>query len=217
MSKTAHTPTTAESPTANIVWGTWLRAVVSLLLLWHLAAVLVAPLSVPPSITTDAVRPVMQPYLSALYLDHGYKFFAPDPGPSHVLSYELQMADGSKRTGTLPSRSDHWPRLWYHRHFMLSEFIHDSRPDEEWEVLPGTPGPPGMPPYPAVRAREKTYIESYAAHLLHANPDAKQVTLYYSLHEIPEMAEVAEQKMELTDPAFSRRRLLGTYVPETTR
>ena len=37
---------------------------------------------------------VFRPYLEAAYLDHGYAFFAPDPGPSHLVRYELEFDDG---------------------------------------------------------------------------------------------------------------------------
>lgn len=60
-------------------------------------------------------------YLNALYLNHGYSFFAPDPGPSLVMEYEVQRKDGSTiRRGRLPDVERHWPRLLYHRYFMLT-------------------------------------------------------------------------------------------------
>jgi hypothetical protein len=59
----------------------------------------------------------IRPYSQWLYMDHGYFFFAPNPGPGHLVQYQV----GSE-TRTFPDKAKHWPRLLYHRHFMLSEF-----------------------------------------------------------------------------------------------
>jgi hypothetical protein len=63
-----------------------------------------------------------RPYLQLLYLNHGYKYFAPEPGPSTLLAYTMEFADASSRQETIPNRDIH-PRLLYHRHFMLTEFL----------------------------------------------------------------------------------------------
>jgi hypothetical protein len=94
---------------------------------------MVAPISVSPqmnrgdSVIGAELKKVYRPYITALYLDHSYKFFAPNPGDSHLLRYDLYFADGTSRVGRddqiLPDRHGHWPRLLYHRHFMLTEFI----------------------------------------------------------------------------------------------
>jgi len=69
-----------------------------------------------------------------LFLGHGYRFFAPDPGPSHLVEFEITSADGSVVSGRFPDRDDDansLPRLQYHRWFMLSETI--------WSEHSGTP------------------------------------------------------------------------------
>jgi hypothetical protein len=60
----------------------------------------------------------MKPYSQQMYLNHGYFFFAPNPGPSHLI--ECSIDGGNKFQ--LPDRNQHWPRLLYHRYFMLAEF-----------------------------------------------------------------------------------------------
>jgi hypothetical protein len=102
---------------------------------------MVAPLSTPPqfagppSILGSELQRVYRPYITALYLDHAYKFFAPNPGPSHLLRYDLYFADGRKSINAddqlFPDRRRHWPRLWYHRHFMVTEFL-GPRPPKLW-------------------------------------------------------------------------------------
>ena len=70
----------------------------------------------------------IRPYSQWLYINHGYFFFAPNPGPGHLIQCsftppnEGDSAEESSSKLTLPDRNEHWPRLLYHRYFMLSEF-----------------------------------------------------------------------------------------------
>ncbi len=108
-------------------WSPQAKLVVSALVAVHLAAVFIAPMSFavrPGSPAIDPLRAAFRPYIQALFLDHGYAFFAPDPGPSHLVEYELTFADGrASETGRFPDVKQHVPRLLYHRHFMLSESL----------------------------------------------------------------------------------------------
>ncbi len=75
----------------------------------------------PPRLPIHRLSRFFAPYLNLLYLNHGYSFFAPEPGGSHLVEYEVVRADGSTVTGRFPELSTHWPRLRYHRHFMLAD------------------------------------------------------------------------------------------------
>lgn len=78
------------------------------------------------------LRRWLAPYVDWMYLDHGYFFFAPNPGPSHLVA--LQESSSSLTTSKslksdaflFPDRKEQWPRLLYHRYFMLSEFYNNS-------------------------------------------------------------------------------------------
>lgn len=117
---------TARRPTPNLA----VRMVVSVLVTWHVFAVFMAPLSLPPTSrlvanlvqgTPEQSSP-MQWYLDALYINHGYHFFAPDPGPGHLIRYVVTDDRGASiAEGTFPDRKEYWPRLRYHRYFMLSD------------------------------------------------------------------------------------------------
>jgi hypothetical protein len=72
----------------------------------------------PPTILR--LSQFIQPYLDLLYLNHGYSFFAPEPSASYVIEYEIEKEDGQTVRGRLPDLRRHWPRLLYHRYFMLS-------------------------------------------------------------------------------------------------
>jgi hypothetical protein len=100
----------------------------TVLLLAHLAAIFIAPWSSPPPapLLAEKAAGLVGPYLTAAYLNHGYRFFAPDPGPSHLVRYELTRKDGTVERGRMPDPQRHWPRLLYHRHFMITESLYNT-------------------------------------------------------------------------------------------
>jgi hypothetical protein len=108
-------------------WRDWARiagfGLVNLWLVYHLAGIAIAPWSVPPSsrLVQNSWR-FVGPYVQILFLNHGYHYFAPEPGNSTLVAYVLDMPDGRQVTGRIPNRKI-WPRLLYHRHFMLTEFL----------------------------------------------------------------------------------------------
>ena len=118
-------PNSAAPTNGSDRWSKTKTRLVSLLLLGFLFVLVLGPLS----------NPIASPYLSgpiaakvspvhrALFLGHGYRFFGPDPGPGHLLVYQGERSDGSRFEGVFPDSSEHWPRLLYHRWFMLSETI----------------------------------------------------------------------------------------------
>ncbi len=161
------------------------QIVASVLILLHLTAVWVGPFSVPPSSPlAQTVANWFRPYLQATFLNHGYKFFAPDPGPTHLVRYELELADGTARSGVFPNLQEQQPRLLYHRHMMLSERL-DGPPQAEWIAA---------------------FTKSYAQHLLHEH-QARRVKLYLVTHALPSPQQV-QAGMKLTDPALYREREL---------
>lgn len=114
----------------------WLRRVISAWLLFHVAAICTPPLVVPPSseLLLAISRP-FRPYLQALYLNHGFHFFAPEPGESTLVEFVVEREDGTSVKGIMPHRRI-WPRQLYHRHFMLTEslsFIPDELRDAWYE------------------------------------------------------------------------------------
>ena len=105
-----------------------IRALLSILISLHLFAVFLGPFSVAPSSSlANELRSWFQPYIQLVDLDHGYKFFAPSPGPSHLVRYEVKDDDGKTiKEATFPNLDDQWPRLLYHRHFMMSEWLYSN-------------------------------------------------------------------------------------------
>ena len=116
-------------------WNQGIRNLVSGLLVLYLMLVVLAPLSNPVA-SADLTGPVSRfsaPLLRAFNLNHGYRFFGPEPGPSHLVVCSVTQADGTKSEIRIPDASEMSPRLGYHRWFMLSERIFgefDMTPDE---------------------------------------------------------------------------------------
>lgn len=193
-------------PVPPATWSIPIRLAASALIAWHVVAVLSGPIHVPWSVTGDRLQSVNGHYMQAMYLNHGYKFFAPDPGPSHLIEYDLTLADGSHKTGRFPDRDELWPRLLYHRHFMLSEFVASGAggpPDPSWQAQPDWEK---QKPSDA----QRKFARSYATHLLHEH-QARRVKLTLVEHLIPAPEDVATHRMALDDPRLYRRRPLGEF------
>lgn len=189
-----------KSHAASFAWSGRVRWLVSICLVWHLVGLLVGPISSPPSILGDRLQAIYLPYLQAAYLNHGYKFFGPDPGPSHLVRCVVELPDGERIEGTFPDRNVHWPRLFYHRQFMLSEFLIGMAgpwdPQFDWDRQP-------------LSSPQEAYVKSYAHHLL-SKSGGKRVTLYLVEHRLPTPREVIGG-MRLDDSRLYRSRKLGSF------
>ena len=101
------------------------RFIASVLIIGHLWAVFGPPLdfqtrgALGASSFVDATLKPLRNYSQTIYTDRGYAFFGPDPGPSNLI--QVRTADGEEFF--IPNHDRYWPRLRYHRHFMLSEFF----------------------------------------------------------------------------------------------
>jgi hypothetical protein len=183
------------------------RLLLSLLILVYLAGVIIAPLSGPPP-ASELSQVILQPFrplLGALYLGHGYRFFAPNPGPGHSIRWTMTLPDGSTATGSIPDAETDWPRLLYHRRFMVPE------------KLAGLVPPLEAPPEIRAQARRDwlPLVKGVADNLLRSR-GGDRVTLSLVEHYLPGPEEVAEGQTgpDLVTPlgTFARR---GTAGPAT--
>ena len=200
-------PASPPGATPALPWSSAGRGVASALILLHLAAVVLAALVATPPFSelwTDLAW-AFRPYVNAADLNHGYRFFAPDPGPSHLVEYHLEFVNGKTRDGRFPDLNEERPRLLYHRYFMLSEHLFNyyaasqsNSDDDEGQALP-----------PDVQAKQTAFArsnaagyralgESYARELLRRS-GAKRVTLELVEHRIPLPDDVARGE-RLDDP-----------------
>jgi hypothetical protein len=162
------------------------RRAINCWLVFHIAAIIIAPASVSPSSPLiQTAWLAFQPYLQALYLNNGYHFFAPEPGQSTLLAFEAKRDDGTVIEGRIPNRQI-VPRLLYHRHFMLTEQMNS--------------GPPEL---------EQPWYRSYAEHICHKY-GAKTVKLTRQLHFLPTM-EMVRDGISLHNPESYKNEPLGEF------
>ena len=171
----------------------------NLLLVFHLSAVFVPPFTFATrtgyesSPLADLALLVVQPYVDAMFLNHGYFFFAPNPGPSHLVQYEVEFKNGKKTVRRFPDRQTQWPRLFYHRHLMLAEWLHSSFP------------PATVPEWIPAREQElrrqvyQQLVNSYQQHLQHKY-DARRITLRRLEHRLIYPDEYLDGQRDLNAP-----------------
>ncbi len=163
--------------------GNGFRFALSLLIAFHVFAVLVAP-----NIDSDlgrGSRSIVGPYIELLELTNLWSFFAPEPGPPTVyLEYAIEGADGNTLT------SGRWPETdgaYFFkerqvRRIAAVEFMVQSDVRMERMMLP---------------------------YLCSANPGASAVTLWRTWNPVPSMEEVRVGAQKLHDPERAKRELLS--------
>ena len=181
----------------------------SLLIAFHLLATVSAPLfyrAQGPRGPSPIVATLAQPtrgYGQFLYIDRGYAFFAPDPGPSHLIQAAITSEDKNRKEIMIPDLDEQWPRLMYHRHFMLAEYLNenyqpkgpprelfeaDRQAAEEWVRL---------------RARYEHLRDSILDHLRKVNPK-KEVAIRRLEHSSPELTLYLREPIALDDQRLYR-------------
>jgi hypothetical protein len=155
-----------------------------------------------PSVAS-VVTPV-EPYAQMLYLNRGYAFFAPDPGPSHLFQVAVKRADGTTQEILFPDRDQQWPRLAYHRHFMLAEY---------WTEIYQPPGPPpelakeepeAAEAWKSARKRYESIRQSFAKHIEATDPGCEVVGVRRIEHRIPLFEDYRNNPIKLNDPSLYR-------------
>jgi hypothetical protein len=162
------------------------RRAVSVWLVLHLTSIVIAPASVAP--TSELILSgwkILRPYLQVLYLDHGYHFYAPEPGETTLLSFAAERPDGTVVRGRLPDKAVQ-PRLLYHRYFMLTEHMNQA-PEE----------------------LRQAWYESYARHIGREH-GASRVSLTKQTHYFPTMEAVLDG-VRLDDPRGYEEQPLGVF------
>lgn len=162
-------------------WPGPVRAAASVAIAVYLAAVVAPPLAGPPpaSLLAERIMQPLRPLVGALYLGHGYRFFAPNPGPGHSIRWTVTMPDGSTRSGSIPDRDGDWPRLLYHRRFMVAEKL---------DALVPSPDAPAEVSRRA-KASWLPLVKGVAGNLLR-HTGGTSVTLERVEHYLPDPAEV---------------------------
>ena len=191
-------PDSPRNCTQHSIWNRSTRWGASLLILGYLLAVIIAPLAGPPpaSALANALIQPLRPLIGGLYLGHGYRFFAPDPGPGHSIRWRVSLPDGSWQTGSLPDPDADRPRLLYHRRFMISEKVAS--------LVPAADAPPAV--REAAKPQWQPLVKGIAAQLLRRH-GGRLVELSMVEHYLPTPEEsiASTRGADLVTP-------LGTYA-----
>lgn len=218
MTDSDSTSSRRDAGANDSLWWTPVRKkIASALLLFHLFAVFAAPCASPPPASfawnlvagrADGKDGLLVPYLRAFYLNHGYRFFAPNPGPAHLVRYEIDLKTGGAVEGQFPDPEEYFPRLLYHRMFMISETAFNLAD------LPATGLPESFTDverleYDKQLAASDELAKSIARRLLEEN-DGVRVRLFIRTHDIPRPDYVvAGQKLD--DPSLFHEVAWRTY------
>jgi hypothetical protein len=97
-------------------------------------------------------------------MNRGHHFFAPSPPPGVLVRYELVNRDGKTIMGEFPNTKEYWPRLRYHRHFMLADQAMVASDDANVR-----------------KAGSQKYLTAYARHLLRVN-DGERIRMQRVIH-----------------------------------
>ncbi|MGD9714661.1 MAG: hypothetical protein AB7V46_21770 [Thermomicrobiales bacterium] len=182
------TPILDEPPSWHVAW----KVFASLMLLFHLVSMVVASYCAgPASELAYAAYDICGPYAQVLYVNHGYRFFSPEPGPGNLVEFDALLSDGTRQTETMPNRGPggQWPRVFYHRHFMLTEFLAASRDRPQTLEL---------------------VLTTYASQFLRTHPETEEVTLVHVVHMLPP-PEFILAGGDLRHESNYARETLGTF------
>ena len=208
-------------PTDQCITNRPMRVLLSILVVLHFLAVVLPPTSLQargPLGLSPFIAKILHPlesYCQFLYIDRGYAFFAPDPGPSHLLQVRVEESNGEFKEYLYPDLNRQWPRLKYHRHFMLSEFLHDlyrpkvmsgnelSRLQESRSI--------------AERGRYERVLHSYSNHLQYSF-GGKRISLRRLEHLLPSYEQYLLDPLPLNHPdSYRVLRDINTGRVETSQ
>lgn len=180
------------------------KRIASLAILFHLCALVLPPLAFqtsspgqPSTVFASLFKP-FQAYAQFLYTDRGYAFFAPNPGPSNLIGVAMETPDGSVKEVLYPDLNQQWPRLLYHRHFMMTEYLNEIY----WP--PGPPAnladsdPEAARLWKQGRGRYEAVRDSIVRHLKKVN-EGRDVKIRRLRHHQPDMLDYRAEPIALDD------------------
>lgn len=162
---------------ANWSWP-W-KAVVSVVLAFHLTAMLAVALAgAPASPLERTFARAFAGYVELIDQGHAHRYYAPAPPPTPVVTAELRFGENEpSRTIRIPDRSVR-PRLRYQRQLALANHLFN-----EFRMAQADPR----------GERPSRWGASYARHLCATNPGCTGVILRVQQHLVPDLIRLREQ------------------------
>lgn len=159
-------------------WPRWAQVVVSLALVFHVAAVLAGAWAVPPSSSLErAFADLFIPYFDLVDLGYSYRFYT-EPPPTPVVTATLHFGPArADELVRLPARNLPGPRLRHQRQLALANALFQDVVETRERSGHATASP---------------LARAYARHLCRKWPDCQSVTLHLQHHLIPEPEVVSQ-------------------------
>jgi hypothetical protein len=160
-------------------WPRWARVTVTILLVFHLVAVVAGGLAVPPSSELErSIADLFTSYYGLADLGYAYRFYV-EPPPTPVVTATLRFGDGRpEETVRLPGRNVRGPRMRHQRQLALANALFTDV--QEARQRTGD-------------ASRSLLARAYARHLCASRPGCQTVTIHLQQHLIPEMEQVREE------------------------
>ncbi len=170
-----------ESEARRVSVGGWpvtVRRLVSAILIFHIIAILVGALSSPPSSLLErSLADTFAPYFQVIDQGYAYRYYAPEPPPTPVVTATVHFADGRPDKAVRLPRKEAFPWLLRQRQLALANHLYA---DSQAAMHEGGD------------ASKSRWGRSYARHLAHAHPGCSSIVLTSQLHLIPEVERVRE-------------------------
>lgn len=200
----AHRPLPPVKRSDGLSRTPWWRIAISVFIIGHLWAVIGRPLEFAtqgptgPSPAGSLFYAPIRAYSEAAYLNHGYAFFAPNPGPSHLIRVEVPSEEGETETYLYPDLERQWPRLLYHRHFMLTEFFHNTYQPAQMpeEVVENR----ALAERWALDRQRHEAIRGSLRRRLQQVHETDQLTIHRVEHRLAGLPEFLSEQLRLDDP-----------------
>ncbi len=168
-------------------WPRWARVVVSLIVAYHLAAIVAGAVGVPPSSELErAIADGFRSYFDVMDLGYSYRFYA-EPPPTPVVTATLQFGDGRpEEVVRLPGREVGGPRMRHQRQLGLANALFNDVQEARRRVRD---------------ASQSRLARAYARHLCRTRPGCRLVTIHLQQHLLPDIREV---RRALNEPGATR-------------
>ena len=159
-------------------WPVGVRRLVSVVLIFHIVAILVGALSSPPSSLLErSLAEKFAPYFQVIDQGYAYRYYAPEPPPTPVVTATIRFADGRPDETVRLPRKETFPWLLRQRQLALANHLYTDSQAAKTE---------------GGDASRSRWGRSYARHLAKTHPGCSSIVLTTQLHLIPDVERVRE-------------------------
>ncbi len=160
-------------------WPGWAKGLVSLVLLYHIVAILAGALAANPSSPLErSIAGLFAAYHQWIDQGYSYRYYAPEPGPTAIVTAQIRFGDGKpEKTIRLPERGAR-PKLLYQRQLALANHL-----TEDVRIAHAMTGQGG----------QSRWARSYARHLAKEFPGSTEISLFLQTHLIPDPERVRQE------------------------